>query len=163
MYRINDTISAIKEVQRLLGINQTGNYDKATRKAVGNVQRKYSLLVTEVSDYLTFNALVKEYKAKRESVWDSNYLFSPSFPYIEGNMSDDVGRINDTLSTVLASYRYDGNMPKGKYFGKNTIEGMYFLQQIFGMPRSNEMNVAFLKRTLLELEGIKIKESFGIK
>ena len=60
MYRINDTISAIKEIQRLLGINQTGNYDKATRKAVGNIQQRYSLPVTEVSDYLTFNALVKE-------------------------------------------------------------------------------------------------------
>ena len=163
MYRINDTISAIKEIQRLLGINQTGNYDKATRKAVGNIQQRYSLPVTEVSDYLTFNALVKEYRASRESVWENNFLFSPSFPYVEGNIGDDVGRINDALSKVLFSYGYEGEIPKGKYFGKNTIDGMYFLQQIFGMQKSKEMNAAFMNRILLELDGIKIKELFGIK
>ena len=38
MYNIDDKVSAIKEIQRLLSLNQTGIYDADTEKSVSEIQ-----------------------------------------------------------------------------------------------------------------------------
>ena len=43
MYHIDDNISALKEVQRLLNINPTGVFDENTKKAVKKIQLNYSI------------------------------------------------------------------------------------------------------------------------
>ena len=161
MYRIEDDISAIKEVQRLLGLNETGRYDGKTRSAVLNIQRKHALDESGVTDYETFVAIVKEYRKRKDEIWDNGYLFSPSFPFKEGELCDDAARINEALARVLKSYGYDGVIPHGKYIGTDTIYGVLFLREIFGIDKRDEIDAAFMNRLMLELRAIEIKDKYG--
>ena len=163
MYRIEESDEAIKEVQRLLGILQSGRYDNSTRVAVSDVQRASSLPITGITDYKTFTRIVRKYKDKTEGIFNSDFLFSPHFPYIKGDMGGDVGRINDALAIVLKSYSYEGVSPRGKYIGEDTMNGVKFLERIFGMDERDEIDARLMNRILIELDGIKIKEKFGIK
>ena len=80
MYRIEEKIEAIKEVQRLLNLNQTGLFDKKTRDAVLNVQSKYKLAETGIVDYLTFTSIVEEYSNEKNNQWrDSGNRYFTSF------------------------------------------------------------------------------------
>lgn len=160
MYRIEDTVSAIKELQRLLGLSQTGNYDDTTKGAVVSIQKKYALPINGVTDYSTFKVIVDEYKNRNTNVWESNYLFAPKFPFIKGDMGDNAGRINEALSTVLRNYRYEESLPRGKYVGSDTILAIRFLRKIFGMDKSDEIDERFMNRLILELDGIEIKEKY---
>ncbi len=162
MYRIEDRTSAVMELQRLLRVNPTGMYDSKTRAAVLNVQKNYRLEQTGIADYLTFSAAVDEYRIRVSNKWTDDYLFSPVFPYKEGDMDENVGRINDALRIILDNYAYEGIKPKGNYFGDNTLNGMLFLRRIFGLEESEVIDEIFMNRTLIEREAIEVKNKYGL-
>lgn len=162
MYRIDDTTAAIKAVQRMLGINISGKYDGATRMAVKKIQNKRGLEDTGITDYRTFIAIAREYLESGEGEWHSNYLFSPKFPYAEGDMGDNVGRINEALDVALKSYRYGGMPLRGKYLSADSVEGAQFLMGVFGMAKKSVIDAAFMNRLLREISGIELKEKFGL-
>ena len=160
MYRIEDQPAALREVQRLLGINQTAFYDKPTRDAVIEIQTKFDLEPNGVTDYLTFNAIVENHKMSVSENANNQYLFTPTFPYKKGDMDDNVGTINDILSIVLKNYRYDGNIPTGKYFGDDTIEAVIYLRYVFKMRVSEEIDAQFMNRLIFEKNAIGIKSTY---
>lgn len=161
MYRIEDTVSAIKEVQRLLRINESGIYDESTKNAVTNIQRKYNLSETGNVNYETFNAIVKEYRKEASRLNTSNYLFDPVFPYVLDDMDENVALINNAITLVLKDYRYEESLPSGKYLGKNTVDAVNFLQGVFKLPVSHEIDVTFLNRLLLEKKAIETKNKYS--
>jgi len=161
MYRIEDTVSAIKEVQRLLDINQTGIYDNATREAVVNLQTASGLTAGGIIDYETFVIIVNEYKKKKREITDTDYLHIPSFPYTVESHDENVGKINDALRLVLREYVYDGIEPRGKYFGINTLNATNYLRSIFRMDSSDRIDEAFMNRLLFEKKAIEIKSKYG--
>ena len=161
MYRIDDTVSALKEVQRLLNVNQTGIYDTSTKKAVEQIQLNYGLKRADVVNYKTFNAILAEYNKREMRELNSNYLFKPVFPYTIGDMDDNVGLINDALRLVLSDYVYEDAAPRGNYLNKNTITASNFLRKIFKMDLSDQLDELFIKRLLLEKSAIEIKRKYS--
>jgi len=157
MYRIDDKVGAIKEVQRLLNLNQTGLFDKKTREAVLDAQAKYRLAETGVVDYLTFTLIAENYRNEKSNLWSSDYLLNPRFPYVIGDMGENVLRINEALQVVLNDYTYEGIMPKGRYLNDNTIQGAKFLRKLFGMNESNEIDEELMSRIMKEREHIEVK------
>ena len=162
MYRIEDRISAIKEVQRLLRLNQTGIYDSATRNAVLKAQNDNSIEETGTVDYDTFEAIVREYRMKRAASATPGYLFTAKYPYVLNDMDENVEIINNALITVLKNYVYEGIIPSGRFLGKSTVDGSNFMRKIFGMPLSDEIDEAFVNRLLHEKKGIEIKTKYGL-
>ncbi len=158
MYRIEDKVSAIKELQRLLDLKPTGLFDKNTREAVLRTQAKNNLDETGIVDYLTFTLIVEEYRNEKNKQWNSDYLFDPRFPYVMGDIGDNVLRINEALETVLRDYSYEGRMPRGKYLGDDTIGGVHFLQKIFNMSESDIIDEELMSRIMRERESIEIKK-----
>ena len=161
MYRIDDTVSALKEVQRLLNVNQTGIYDTSTKKAVEQIQLNYGLKRADVVNYKTFNAILAEYNKREMRELNSNYLFNPVFPYTIGDMDDNVGLINDALRLVLSDYVYEDAAPRGNYLNENTITASNFLRKIFKMDLSDQLDELFIKRLLLEKSAIEIKRKYS--
>ena len=161
MYRIDDAVSALKEVQRLLNVNQTGIYDTSTKKAVEQIQLNYGLKRADVVNYKTFNAILSEYNKRKMRELNSNYLFNPIFPYTIGDMDDNVGLINDALRLVLADYVYEDAVPRGKYLSANTITASNFLRKIFKMDLSDQLDELFIKRLLLEKSAIETKRKYS--
>ena len=160
MYRIEDQASAVKELQRLLGLNQTAFYDKKTREAVLMIQKELGLEQTGITDYATFNAIVNKYRNSMSQIWNSNYLFKPIFPYRQGDMNDNVEKINDALKIVLKNFTYEGVIPGGKYYGKDTQDAVIFLRSIFKMIESEEIDEAFMNRLIFEKAAIEIKSLY---
>ena len=161
MYRIDDTVSALKKVQRLLNVNQTGIYDTSTKKAVEQIQLNYGLKRADVVNYKTFNAILAEYNKREMRELNSNYLFKPVFPYTIGDMDDNVGLINDALRLVLSDYVYEDAAPRGNYLNENTITASNFLRKIFKMDLSDQLDELFIKRLLLEKSAIEIKRKYS--
>lgn len=159
MYRIDNTSAAIKELQRLLRINQTTIYDQATRNAVLRIQNEQGLDQTGVADYQTFTAIVEKYHDYNSQIWNSDYLFNPKFPYILGDMDDNIGRINDVLSIVLKDYSYEGLLPKGTYYGDDTQNAAEYLRKIFKMQYFDGIDAKFMNRLLIEKNAIDIKDT----
>ena len=161
MYHIDDNISALKEVQRLLNINPTGVFDENTKKAVKKIQLNYSLNQADIIDYKTFNAILSEYNKRKMQDIESDYLYNPTFPYARGDMDDNVRLINDAIRLVLNDYVYEGTAPNGNYLNDNTITASNFLREIFKMDKSEQLDEIFINRLLLEKSAIEIKRKYS--
>ena len=161
MYDIEDRVAALKEVQRLLSVNQTGVYDNNTRDAVKIIQAAYSYDNKDEVDYTTFTYILQEYLKREAKKVKTDYLFSPKFPYTESDLDENVRLINEALKIVLKDYAYEGNYPDGKYFGVNTINAVNFLRAIFRLTPMNEIDEEFLNRLLLEKNAIELKKKYG--
>ncbi len=159
MYQIDDRVAAIKEVQRLLGLNQTGIYDVTTRKMVRTIQEAYSLNKSGVVDYETFSAISREYRKRLRT--QNRYLYSAKYPYRIGNIHTNVSLIHSALSPVLVDYGYEGDIPSGSFLGENTIKSSNYLRKIFRMPTSDEIDELFIDRLLLENRSLEIKNKLG--
>ena len=157
MYHVEDTISAIKELQRLLYLNQTGFFDQETKEAVIDIQNSYGLKNTGVADYETFSAILKEFHRKQNAYYDSDFLFAPQFPYQVGDFDENIKLINDALIPILKDYVYEGPIPRGKYFGNDTLNAIHFLQEIFGDRKNDKITAEFVNRLLDEKRVLKIK------
>ena len=161
MYLIDDTVSALKEVQRLLNVNRTGMFDESTKQAVEKIQLSYGLKRANIVNYKTFNAILSEYNKSKMREIDTDYLFNPTFPYTVGDMNDNVGLINDALRLVLNDYVYEDIVPHGKYLSDNTITASNFLRKIFKMDLSDQIDESFINRLLLEKSAIEIKRKYS--
>ena len=160
MYQIKNTSAAIKELQRLLRINQTSNYDLPTKNAVLKIQSKYGLEQTGISNYETFISILNEFHKYQSELWNSEYLFAPVFPYVEGDMGINAERINSALAIVSRNFSYEGPLPKGKYINSESITATEYLRRVFNYNDSKEIDEAFMNRLLIELKAIEIKERF---
>ena len=159
MYQIDDKVAAIKEVQRLLGLNQTGIYDSPTRKRVRLVQEAYSLKQNDFVDYETFAALRREYRKSLKK--HNHYLYAPQYPYKIGDMDTNISLIHSALSSVLKDYQYEGIIPSGSFLSECTVAAVNYLRYIFGMPSDNQIDELFIDRLLLEKRALEIKRRLG--
>ena len=161
MYQIEDTVAALKEVQRLLGITQTGVFDVKTKSAITLIQEENSIEVKDMVDYATFEAILRRYRYSKAQADKSDYLFLPAYPYSLNDMDENVRLINNALRLVLEEYVYEDTLPSGKFLSSDTIRSANFLQRIFKMPVSDKINADFVNRLILEKNAIEIKRKYG--
>ena len=161
MYQIENTPAAIKELQRLLRINQTSRYDRQTQNAVRDIQSRYGLTQTGIADYDTFNYRLDEFHRYETEIWNSEYLFNPKFPYVKGDIGINVERINNALAIISKNFFYEGLIPRGNFLSNESITAAKFLSEKFNYNISEEIDEALMNRILLELNAIEIKEKFS--
>jgi len=159
MYNIENKIEAIKEVQRLLGINQTGTYDEKTTEAVNKIQKSYNLTQTGITDYVTFKAILVEYKTRNLiNDKDISILFNPDFPYALGDFDGNVGHINSVIRDIFTDYTIESKLPFGNYYGKDTENAVIQLRKIFMMNESAGVDAPLFKRMIMERDAIELKK-----
>ena len=156
MYSIYNTNAAIKEIQRMLGVNQTGHYDAKTRDAVREIQRAYELTETGETDYKTFRAISDNHQREKLKKSNCHYLNS-EYPYIYADIGENILLINSALSRVLKNYDYEGVYPHGSFFGTETVNGIRFLRKVFLLNGDDSLDSALMNRIMLELDAIEIK------
>ena len=145
MYRINNTQSAIKEIQKFLSVldknnplAQTGIYDSRTRISIENFQRKKGLKLTGTVDETTLNLLYEDYKKalSNEKLYYSTDAYF-SFPLKEGDSNIILTNINDMISTILNYHDVYNNVRKSNFFNGETKLGVNELRKIFMLQRSD--------------------------
>ena len=159
MYSIYDKNAAIRNIQRMLSVSQTGLYDSDTEKAVLVLQERYSLVANGTVDYNTFSAIVDNYKQKMYNK-QNPYLLDPKYPYKYGDIGDSVLLINQVINYILRDYSFEGVLPRGIFFGKDTVNAVRFLRKVFMMSESDEVDTQFLNRALIEKDAIDVKTNF---
>lgn len=161
MYEIEDRGAAIAEVQRLLDLNQTRIFDKKTINSVAEHQKSQNLEVTGIVDYATFLSLVASKKSRENNKIKNHGVINASvFPIKAHSQGYHVEHINSLLSDILTEYRYDQILPRGKYFGQDTMRAVMTVQEIFDLPKEEHISVSLYNRILAENEAILIKKRF---
>lgn len=162
MYQITDVTAAIKNVQKLLGVNQTGLYDNNTKEAVLNVQLLNQIEPTGKVDYKTFSAIYEDQVRKKNSEPPAP-LARHIFPFVYGDYDDNIDLINMLIKKVLSDYTYEGIYPRGSYFGDETLLAVRALRSIFLMEGSDELDYDLFERIWQENHAINLKNNVGIK
>ncbi len=134
MHFIENKSDAIKALQKMLDINQTGEYDNLTRSRVVNLQEKSSINPNGIVDYETHRAIYSAYQHKiiKETAM-SSILDNPAYPYKLGDFGENVEKINILINDIFIDYSIETPLPKGKYFGNDTEKAILRLREIFAM------------------------------
>ena len=77
---------------------------------------------------------------------ENYYLTNESYPYVYEDMDDNVALINKAIELVLRNYTYEGVLPKGNFFDKNTVDGVRFLRTIFMLAGKDEVDAPLMNR-----------------
>ncbi len=160
MYDIENKNEATKEVQRLLEINKTGQYDDKTKQSVINHQIENNLDPDGVTDYITFISIVDDYRERKKKEYVYSQLrFEPRFPYKYGDQGGDVEIINSLIRIIFTDYQTDELLPIGDFYGRDTENAVERLRDIFLLNPSREVDEILLYRMINEQHEINNRKT----
>ena len=151
MYFIEDISAAVKSIQKMLKINQTGEYDTLTRSRVIEHQENNSINATGIVDYETFISIHAAYRYEiiKENA-KTSILENPSFPYKLGDFDENVEKINILINDIFEDYLLESPIPTGKYFGKDTENAILRLHSIFALESTPYLDEILFDRIIKE-------------
>lgn len=158
MYKINDRVSAIKEIQSYLmeiypqrNISPNGIYDSKTSDAVKEFQADNKIQASGVVDYETHLRLYSEY-VRRMTVRKVNETEGAfiAFPISYGNYSEYVASVNIIMSNILDSYGVYHAIRRGRYFSQESADAVRILRQILMLEDGEDID-ELLYDKLLEM------------
>ena len=135
MYNTSNKKEAIREIQIYLGAGKhavipTGVYDQATRKSVMDFQKEHQLTESGTVDRETFDAIYKEYLAKKIKDNAAKHSRNIGFPIKFGDQGDQIYQINSLLKALAFRYN-ESNSIQGSFFGHESERITERLREIF--------------------------------
>ena len=168
MYNITNKSDAVKEIKRLLfGVSQKlypsiprttidGIYDEETRKAISAFQAINGLNSSGETDLATFTALYDDFKAVENEFYGRDYIISADgFPLCRGDMSEDVRALHIIINELAKTYRELENVGTGSYYSRKTQRAVSYLQRIFMLEESGELDRHLYERMLKEIDSVR--------
>lgn len=140
MYRIEDKVAAVKNVQRYLAMNESGVYDDETRDKVISFQSQASINETGIVDYETFIELRKRFYDEKNAILASKSTQNVKFPILPGDSGAEILRLNSALGEVLSNYTYTDLLPRGSYYNVYTSLAVRRIRAIFGYPEEDNVD-----------------------
>ena len=131
MYEINDKRGAIIAVQRLLGVNESGIYDKETLNATRKFQQSSGIEETGIVDYETFKLLIDQGVQSKQADTARGRLSEPRFPYQPGERDSNMSIINADLREAIKRYTHEDLLPRGVYYTSYTASAAKRLREIY--------------------------------
>ncbi len=166
MYELNDTASAVKEVQKFLyvisdkahpevpRISVDGIYGTETQDAVKIFQEIYDIEPTGVVDRVTFELLYQVYDENR-SIPQQQRMDEELFPIQLGNSGNHVLKIHLLMSDLKERYSGIGRIPKDSYFSVDSKNATKEFQKIFRFSETGAIEYELYLRMLAELTCIE--------
>lgn len=164
MYRIDDSGSAISEIQRYLRMSADriyanidpvsidGIYGSETREAVVQYQEIANLEKSGVVNYITFTKLFKSYQNAQFLQSADRFLISKrNFPFKQGDHGNEVLIINIMLDELKNIYRTIHEVKLMEYYSGNTSRAVRNIREIFRMEASPNVDVTLYERMSYEL------------
>lgn len=169
MYRIDDRLATVKEMQRLLRyigdsadiqqlkqVRRNGIYDEPTRKAVMYFQSENALNDSGKIDMDTFYALYDRYLFEKKRTENTKLIsLSIDLPASYGLLHYDMIDINSMLSYVSEYYFGASDIIINSYFSLNTENAVKELQKSFLLTPDGVINDEFYIRLTEEYDSIK--------
>ena len=145
MYIINDKTAAIREIQRLLSLSETGVYDRRTINAVMNAQRSFGLEPNGRIDLRSFELLVLNHRERIKGSATGLPSLN-NFPYEPGAGGDEVSIINSLLANAVKKLGFKYIPPRGRYYSIRTASIVKRLREIFLMEEGYHIEEKLYKR-----------------
>lgn len=169
MYRIDDRVATVKEMQRLLRyigdsaniqelkeVRRNGIYDEPTRNAVMYFQSENALNDSGKIDMDTFYALYDRYLFEKKRTENARLVaLSFDLPASYGLLHYDMIDINSMLSYVSEYYFGASDIRINNYFSLNTENAVKELQRSFLLTPDGVINDEFYIRLTEEYDAIK--------
>ena len=147
MYELTNRAAALRNVQNMLGLNESGIYDTKTKNRVLLHQKDNSLQESGVIDYLTFLSIVREYNnSKLKYKVSQKTPFRDGFPYKKGDFGDEINILNSMIRKAINEYRLNSTLPRGPYYSDATIEAVRELRGIFMLSQVDFIDEEFYDR-----------------
>lgn len=170
MYDIKDNSSAIKELQKYLGIVerdftilQSGIYTDKTRFAVERFQSKNSLPVTGIADKMTFDLIYAEYKRiiedkRSQKLWKGRI----NFPLNIGSVGSDIRRASETIYALADYYGIHHVKNTAPAYTLEIAETVAALARIYRIPSDGKsINEALYETMIQDLRSIEEIKGYG--
>ena len=164
MYRIDDTVAAIREIQRFLFtlhyfteelpfVTIDGIYDTATRSAVAAYQRLRGLAETGIVDNLTFSRLFEDYRAATAALSASAFI-PPNTPLPTSIGTSGVGirNLQNLLNALLFRYRASVRTDVSGTFSYATEKAVNELRRIYRLPQDGTVTNELFQKMLRDYE-----------
>lgn len=167
MYRVNDRVSAIKEIQGYLGaiivdepfVAPSGVYDDNTRLAVIKFQEQNGLESDGIVDMITFDLLYAQYRRKieRDKIQRSTNSFV-DFPILPGDFTPALAHINKMMSSLLDNYGVTHDLSDGTYYSRAMSEAVKEIRRIYLLEALDLIDEVLYSRMVNDYNSIfKIK------
>lgn len=154
-YMINDRTAAIRNIQRLLFMNESGVYDERTAETVREAQRRNGIGVSGLVDRETFYALLAEHDNEKMRKAYTSELDPREFPYDVGSYGVGVGEIVRLVRSALSVYDLPFNL-RGSIYSAALGEAVRALRGIYGFDDATDVDEKLyvrIKRELLTING----------
>lgn len=149
MYDINDKPAAIRRIQRMLSLNESGIYDSRTREEVKAHQKKNLLNESGIVDYQTFMSILEVYRLKHlKKDVEEKIPFENNFPYSKGDIGDGPTILNTMLRRAIDTLSLDLQKPRGPYFSDTSTVAVKALRRIFLLKDAEYIDEIFYDRLL---------------
>ena len=172
MYRIEDGIMAIREIQYYLfvigdtqenGVNIAvdGIYSEETEKAVKEFQALYGLDATGEVNKETFDKIYAEYYIITSKNGRNNRLPEWNEALSLGSTGETTSLLNLTLLSLREFYKDIPQVREGGFFSRSTEDAVKFMQSLFGNPVNGAVTQELYIKILEEAK--RIKEYYASK
>ncbi len=163
MYRIENTSSAIKEIQKYLSLAvrdmhvvQNGSYDSDTRAAAESFQGEVGLPMTGRIDYATFTALFERYTAERRKGAVAEAARGHlSLPVTRDSPKKDIYSVNAKIQEILKYYGAEITDYVYSIFNDEVEESIAILCEIFSLDGRKTVDDELYARIVREYSSIK--------
>lgn len=134
---------------------ETGVYDARTREAIRALQTAYTLPVTGITDYPTWELLRREVEQNTPPPPAAVQLFPPHrIPIREGEYSDTVLHLQLLLNALRLYYDDIPPLPLSGYYDSATADAVQTFRRINHLPAEGEADAVFLHRLAEEYNRI---------
>lgn len=134
LYMPDDRASAVKNIQRLLKINESGIYDARTAQAVRAAQRSFGLDDNGRVDLPTFSAVLEMYRRNERTRSYTSGVDTSAFPYDVGAYGVGVREIIQLLYSALVPYSMTSSALRGAIYTVGVGDAAKKLREIYGLP-----------------------------
>lgn len=150
MYRVDDRLAAIRELQKFLSelsvgvsVYETGIYDDATEKAVNSFKIKYGLAEEVGVSRIVYEKIYREYlkmMLKKDVVrrFGDNY-----FPIEVGDFGGKIFDAKARIAFILDRYGVDHGIRGGSYFNTDSRLAFEALAEILDLDPGEFDEIAY--------------------
>lgn len=154
MYSINDKVRAVRAIQRMLGIPESGRLDRRT-------QDKVKLITGKMADelgYSEFLMIKKAYRAKKRSSAVAERLGAWSVNRTPSEYTkDQMTEINMILARVMKENRLEGYPPRGGFYTKDSENAISAIRRMLLLPEGG-IDTELLYGIIMNLKAYESKK-----
>ena len=156
MYFISDKTAAVRALQKMLGVPETGRIDRGMAEKIEKITGSP---FTGVVSYTDFPVIKKAYRKRKAARLVRDALGIDASGSNGGRYTrDEMEKINQLLAKCIKENRLEAYPPRGRFYTSLTATAVREVRKMLMLPEGDEIDVELLYRLMLNL---RVKEKYN--